>query len=230
MQALCDAGIFALGGVLVGASAFGVLGNLLGVHLPPRREPEDSIDIAFPAKMPAAPSVIEQLEMGLSPGLRFSQQRSCTLFADRGKQVHVNFFAPQLSSKLSPIRISTFAAFAQPTRYLELLLERVRPAAFVGKSSSLVTVPDPARFALHATMAARVCPAPHGRDAELRRASALLDVLAQDHPEALRCAREAIDAHSLGARELLREGLAELSVDLPQVAERLKCVWPSVSE
>ena len=157
LSALADAGVFKLGGVLVGTHAFLALGNLLGVRWDGASARTEDVDIgvarvlevAVPAVEADVPRAIESLEMGFLPVPGFSPKDASTSFKVRGRGLRVDLVTPGDRARTGrPVQVGRFHAAAAPVRYLELVLEETQPAAIVNGGGVLVTVPHPARFAI----------------------------------------------------------------------------------
>ncbi|HSO40567.1 MAG TPA: GSU2403 family nucleotidyltransferase fold protein, partial [Labilithrix sp.] len=157
LAALADAGVFKLGGVLVGTHAFLALGNLLGVRWDGASARTEDVDIgvarvlevAVPPADADVPRAIERLEMGFLPVPGFSPKDASTSFKVRGRGLRVDLVTPGDRARTGkPLHVGRFNAAAAPVRYLELALEDTQPAAVVNGGGVLVSVPHPARFAL----------------------------------------------------------------------------------
>lgn len=202
LQALADAAVFHLGGVLVGTHAFIALGNLLGVRWRGGGVRTDDIDlagdrrlaVAVPALNADVPKVLESLEMGFFPVPGLSARLPSTLFKVRGQALRVDLLTPQIGSRTSPVPIARFNAAAQPLPYLAYLLEEAQQAAVIAGGGILVNVPSPARFALHKLIVARSRTATQQtkRGKDLDQAAQIIEVLAQDRPGDLAAAWDVI--------------------------------------
>jgi len=194
VRALADAGVFRLGGILVGSYAFQVLGNLLGLQWPGAAWRTQEVDIAshlrvaVPSLEADVPKALESLRMGFIPVPRLDSRQSSTSFRVRGKALRVDLITPGGDEDLAPILIPRFHAAAAPVKYLSLLMHEAQPAAVVdGNSATLVMVPTPARFALHKLLVRQtrsVIQATKGSK-DLHQAALLLEALAEDRPQEL---------------------------------------------
>ena len=98
MKALADSGVFYLDGVLLGAQAFTVLGNLLGCALEHSALRTQDIDIGGMAAMSIAlpdlkadvPKALDGLEMGFIPVPPFNPKHPSTSFSIRGNPFRVD--------------------------------------------------------------------------------------------------------------------------------------------
>jgi hypothetical protein len=212
---LAEAGVFALGGVMVGTQALVVLGNSLGVSVRAPNTRIEELEIALPVKLPEL-APLARLERGFSLACGLSPRRSSTSFKVHGKGVRVELLVPGHDHESAAQAVPAFAALARPTPYLGLLLDKAEPAAVIGsRGAILVNTPEPARFALHRLLLPR-------SDDDVREAGALLELLAQQRPRDLRAARDALESHGAAARKLLRDGLRKLGASEPKLGRQLR--------
>lgn len=232
LAALADAGIFKLGGVLVGTQAFLVLGNLLGVRWEGAASRTEDVDVGATRQMEVAvpeleadlPRVLEALDMGFLPVPGFSPDAPSTSFKVRGKGLRVDLVTPARDGASGPVPIPRLKAAAAPVRYLELLLEAPQPAAVVAGVGILVNVPEPARFAVHKLLVAQDRPATFQAKAkkDVVQAAHLIDALAELRPGDLALARKAVAAKGKRWRAALARGLELLAKHAPRARERLE--------
>jgi hypothetical protein len=201
--ALANAGVFRLGGVLVGTHAFIVLGNVLGVRWSGGHDRTQDVDIgatrtlevAVPDLEADVPTALENLGMGFLPIPAFSPKHPSTSFSVRGKGLRVDLVTPAKGEPDGPIRIARFNAAAAPVRYLDYLIEDAQPAAVVDGGGILVQVPHPARFAIHKLLVAQDRPAAFQTKArkDLAQAATVIEALEELRPgdvkDALRVAQ-----------------------------------------
>ncbi|MCA8975100.1 MAG: nucleotidyltransferase domain-containing protein [Planctomycetes bacterium] len=194
IRGLTDAGLFSVGGVLVGSYAFQVLGDALGVEWPGAAWRTQDIDIAtqllvaVPAVEADVPKALESLQMGFVPVPQLDAKQPSTSFRVRGKPLRVDLITPGGERDLEPVFIPRFRAAAAPIKFLSLVMRESQPAAVVdGTTASLVVVPAPARFALHKLLVSQtrsvIQQTKGGKD--LHQAALLLEVLAEDRPDDL---------------------------------------------
>lgn len=220
LRALADAGIFRLGGMLVGTYAYVVLGNVLGVRWQGGTRTQD-IDIAARASLAVAirpleapaPSVLAGLDMGFLPVPGLDPTAPSTSFRVRGRELRVDFLTPASGSRRTrPVPITRLGVAATPLPLLDYLLEAPLATAAVNGGAIGVTVPDPARFALHKLAVAERRPVAHQTKARKDREQAitLLAWLDTERPGDLDLALAAV-----------REGHAALARDLRRAVRRL---------
>lgn len=232
LAALAAAGVFKLGGVLVGTHAYLALGNLLGVRWEGASARTEDVDIGVTRVLEVAvspidadvPQVLEGLEMGFIPVQGFSPRDASTSFKVRGRGLRVDLVTPEgRSSKGAPVPVGRFHAAAAPVRYLELVLEDAQPAAIVNGGGVLVTVPHPARLAVLKLLVAqdRMSAFQTKTDKDVAQAAQLMDALEELRPGDLAVAWRA--ARSRGKRwaSALERGRLLLKRRSPELATRL---------
>ena len=100
LGALADAGVFRLGGVLVGSYAFALVGNALGVDWPQVAWRTQDVDvaghlqIAAPSLQADVPGALESLQMGFLPVPQLDPRHATTSFKVRGQQLRVDLLTP----------------------------------------------------------------------------------------------------------------------------------------
>lgn len=194
LRALTDAGLFKAGATLVGAHAFLALGNLLGVVWPGRAAvtqdadiaPARSVELAVPGESMSVPDVLEGLQLGYQPIPRLNPKQPSTSFMFRNRQLRLDLLTPPHGKRTAPIPIPipALGAPAQIMRDLDYLLEAPQPAVLVGASVLRVTVPQPARYAIHKLLIREDRPVIENAKArkDLQQAAQLLRLLLADRP------------------------------------------------
>lgn len=217
---LAEAGVFRLGGVLVGTQALSVYGNVLGVRFEQqalRTEDSDvaqerAIGIAL-AEETAAADVAHALtdsKMGFFPVPDLDPGRPSPSFKIRGRELRVDFLTPLHGpDSTEPRFLPSLGVSAFPLRFLDYLLER--PVQAVVVAGVLVNVPDPARFAFHKLWLASRRPVAEQTKAhkDRRQAAGMLEVLLEDRPGDLKPAWEALELRP-SAAEIVRIETAKL--------------------
>lgn len=220
IQALGEAGVFRLGGVLVGTQAFLALGNVLGARFAGRHLRTEDVDIAHdprlavalgstdsPVNVPGAPTRVNPRFFGV-PGL--DPRQPSASYKVRGRDLRVDFVTPHRHrSSVAPVELRRFGVAAQPLEFLGYLIEETIQAAVLYDSGVLVNVPQPARFALHKVWLASRRPAAMQARArkDLAQAGALFQVLVEDRPRDLKRAWESIGERR---RDQVLQGLGRL--------------------
>lgn len=219
LEALADAAVFHLGGVLVGTHAFVALGNLLGVRWRGGGTRTEDIDIAgertlaivVPHLTADVPKVLDSLEMGFFPVPGLSPREPSTSFKVRNRPLRLDVLTPQVGRRTVPVPIPRFHTAALPLPHLDYLTEEPQPAALIAGSGILVNVPPPARFAVHklAVSRSRTATQHTKADKDLDHAAQIIAVLAADRPGDLALAWESA-ARRTALATAARRGLAAL--------------------
>ena len=218
LAALADAGVFTLGGVLVGTHAFVAIANLLGVRWDGGAARTEDVDIAAERVLEVAvpelrsdvPAALEGLQMGFLPVPGFSPDAASTSFKVRGQALRLDLVTPAKNDGRStkPVPIPRLNAAAAPVRFLDYLLEDVQPAAILNGGGVLVTVPHPARFAIHKLLVAQDPPV--AMQAKSRKdvvqAASVIEALEELRPGDVRAAATAARAKGKGWKAALERG------------------------
>jgi hypothetical protein len=199
LSALAEAGVFRLGGVLVGTQAFLAYANMLGIRFDARylrtqdldvaHDPRLEVALGMPAEradVPAALAAADQAFFGV-PGL--DPRQPSTSFKVRGRDLRVDFLTPRSrGASEEPVPLPRFGVAAQPLPFLGYLLDDTEQAVVLYRSGVLVTVPTPARFALYKLWLADQRPVTEQAKVrkDLLQAEALLEVLLEDRRGDLR--------------------------------------------
>jgi hypothetical protein len=223
LKAFADAGVFEAGAVLVGTHAFGVIGNLLGMRLTGASLRTDDLDLAAVSLLAASGGVadaegaLERLEMGFLPVPGLDSRQPSTSFKVRGESLRVDFLTPGKPG--APVALPRLGACAQPLPFLDYLIENPEKAAVLDAGGVLVSVPVPARFALHKLLVAPERPVSQQSKAgkDLAQAAQLIEALAEARPGDLRLAYEALSARGWKAR--LSRGAKLLAASHPHAAK-----------
>lgn len=235
LRLLAEAGVFRLGGVLVGTQAFTAYGNLLGVRFEAASVRTEDIDIAQergiavaldPDAVPAdVEAVLRQADARFFAVPALDPRRPSTSFSLRGRDLRVDLLTPQRGQDTAPVTLPHLRAAAQPLPFLGFLLGDTQPAVVLEGSGVLVNVPEPARFLLHKLWLAGERPSAFQAKArkDLRQAAQLLEVLHADRPADLLRAWDRLEpkrrrAVLAAARRLEPEAQGRLADLLP--AER----------
>ena len=210
MAALAGAGVFRLGGTVVGTHAFRLYEGELNLRLSLEETAQtDDIDIASFERLSlaledaAAPPVAEVLaEFDFAPVPSLEPGRTWRWRQTQG-QALVEFLTPAFGEE--GLRdLPALGVQAQALRHLNWLIAEPIPAAIAYRSGVLVQVPRPERFAVHKLIVAERRAGTARLKAAKDRAQAawLIAALARDRPEDLAEALE--DARAQGPRWLTR--------------------------
>jgi hypothetical protein len=156
---LADYGFFRAGGVLIGTHAFLAYGNMLGLHWGDSSQTHD-IDFAHAGKRVslALPSTIEvkthnaieSLEMGFLPVSGLSGKSGATYLNPREPEFRLDFLTVPHRKGEEVFMHPQLNVPLQPLKFMEFSLENVQQAVLFSPAGAvLVTVPHPARYALH---------------------------------------------------------------------------------
>jgi hypothetical protein len=200
LAALFNAGLFRQGALLVGTHAFGALLNMLGVRQPANYYTED-VDIArYGTIQLAVGSRTTFIDMLRTTGLDFVEvpeldvRRPSTSYRARGTPLRVDLLVPG-DTRYRSVRIPELNAHATALPYLGYLLDQPTRGVVLGRDHVIpVALPNAARFAVHKAVVAtlRAGTVPIKRDKDLRQAAVLMETLAEDYPDDLRAAAEAL--------------------------------------
>ena len=231
ISGLASAGIFQMGGVLVGTHAFLSLGNVLGVRWESGIRTED-IDIAARPVLEVAiaqteadlPATLESLNMGFLPVPGLDPRKPETSFKVRGKTLRVDLLTPAIGRRgASPVRIPRFKASAQPLEFLDYVMESPVSTPLINGGATMVRVPDPARFALHKLVVSVdrniAFQTKAGKDRQ--QAGEMIEVLMADRPGDIELAVEAVNRQPAGWRKKLRDGLGRLPAKLADAKRKI---------
>jgi hypothetical protein len=207
LHALEAAGIFRLGGVLVGTHAFLALGTMLGVRWDEASRTQDidvaarrTFEVAVDPRPMDVPSTLEALAMGFLPVPGLDPRMPSTAFKVRGQTLKVDLLTPEVPKHTGPVPIPRFRAAAEPLPFLDFILRETAEACVIDGTATLVRVPDPARFALHKFAVADRRPVSEQAKAVKDRiqAARIIEVLDSDRPGDLDRALDALAAHGGG--------------------------------
>jgi hypothetical protein len=201
LAAMAAAGVFRLGGTIVGTHAFRLYEGELGLRL--RLD-----DTALTADLDIAS--FERLSLALDDQTAPPVTEVLRDFAFDPVPALDN--APAFGEE-GPRPLAALGVTAQALRHLNYLIADPIPAAVLYRSGVLVQIPRPERFAIHKLIVAQ---RRQGRDRvkapkDLAQAALLIEALAQDRPDDLRDAHQ--DALSRGPK--WRERIAASMERLP---------------
>lgn len=229
LLAFSRAGVFRLGGTLVGTTAYGLYQGDLGVRM-------DFEELALTGDIDPASfqrlSVVLEDKVEENPGqilrlLRFDPvpgigDRQVWRWRQSRSEAMVEFLTPAFGDeRVKPL--PALGVSAQALNYLNYLIADPIHAVTLYRSGVLVQVPRPERFAIHKLIvAARRQGGPDRLKARKDRAQAefLVAVLSEDRPDELAEAYE--DALSRGPR--WRDRINSSLKRMPETAERLSAL------
>lgn len=228
LEAMAQAGVFLMGGVLVGSHAFGLLGNALGTRWDKGTTRTADVDLAHDnrifAAVPNPPRSIDEIleDTGLGffavPALR--NDAPSTGFKVRGRELSVSLLTPMRGrTETKPRRIAALGAMAEPLRFLEYILEDTQQVVVPVRQGFLVSVPSAARFALHKLVVSQRREAAFATKArkDVAQAEQVLAFLEAERPGELRLALDAARVMPKRFRALLLEAAGQLREELHEV-------------
>lgn len=157
---LAEEGFFRAGGALIGTHAFLAGGNMLGVRWAVGERTQDidfahagkSVTVALPtnAKL-ALGDVIDSLAMGFVPARSLDGLTGGTWVHPQDSTFRLDFLTPAGRGGEKLTRVEAFNAEFQALHFMEFSLEDMAQAALFARTGipCLVTIPNPARFAVH---------------------------------------------------------------------------------
>lgn len=232
LEALEQAGVFAVGGCVIGSHAFALMGNMLGVKWEQSSLRTQDVDIAHDYEIyVSVPDVDIDIEATLAatdkaffaiPAL--NPKHPSTGFKVRGSDLSVSLLTPLRGKPDSaPRRIPSLNAMAEPVRFLDYILVDPQPAAVPVRQGVLVNVPTPARFALHKLVVSQRRPAAFAEKSrkDIAQAGAVLDVLLEDRPGDILLAYDAARAMPPKFLAQLGRGVARLDEPIRERFEAL---------
>ena len=245
IRRLNEVGFFRAGGVLVGTHAFLTYGNALGVSWGDLARTQDldfahagnHIELALPGSLKVeTKSVVESLEAGFlpTPGFR-PWEKTATFVSKSDKALKIDFLTPLVGRNEEVFEHEQLGVNLQPLRFMEFILEDVSQAAVISAvGACVVTVPDPARFALHKILVhvERRQGSPEKAAKDLAQAAALIEVIGADQMDRLEALWTGIYQRGPGWRERARKGalaLRKLAPGLPAI-EMMSAVHASSTQ
>jgi hypothetical protein len=159
IQRLAEYGFFKAGGVLVGTHAFLAYGNMLGVRWGDTSRTQDvdfahagkSLAIALPGNFEVnTDAAVKSLGMGLLPISGLTSKAGASYLNPREPEFRLDFLTTLHRGGDEPFVHPQLGVTLQPLKFMEFSLEDVQQAVlFSGDQAVVVSVPHPARYALH---------------------------------------------------------------------------------
>lgn len=229
LLAFSRAGVFRLGGTLVGTSAYSLYQGELGVRMDHEELSQtgdidlasfERLSVALEDKVDENPDeILKSLKFDPVPGVN---DRQVWRWRQSHSEAMVEFLTPAFGDEtVKPLPALGVSALA--LNYLNFLIADPIQAVALYRAGVLIQVPRPERFAIHKLIVAdRRKGGPNQLKARKDRAQAefLIGVLAEDRPNELLEAYE--DALSQGPR--WRERIEASLKRMPETAERLSAL------
>lgn len=227
LSAMATAGVFRLGGTIVGTNAFRFYEGILGVRLGfDQMAQTGDIDIASferlslaleDAVSPPLQKILGEFEFDEVPALR---SEGVWRWRQTRNDLLVEFLTPSFEETEGTRPLAALGTYAKALHHLNYLIAEPIPAVALYRSGILVQVPRPERFAIHKLIVAdRRRDGPDSLKAvkDRMQAAFLIEVLAEDRPDELAEAYE--DAKAVGPR--WRERIRSSLERMPEARNRL---------
>lgn len=227
IAAMARAGVFRLGGTLVGTQAFRLYEGELGVRIGlDQSAVTDDIDIASFERLSIA--LGDRVDPSLGDGfsqLKFEAMPSLEAgkvwrWRQTDRRTLVEFLTPSFSEDEGVRDLPALGVSAQSLHFLNFLIAEPLQTPLLYRAGVLVQVPRPERYAIHKLIVAdRRRNGPDELKARKDRAQAafLIEVLCEDRPDDLADAY----ATALASGPAWRSRLSATLERMPRVAERL---------
>ena len=228
LTAMARAGVFRLGGMIVGTHAFrhykGVLGVRVGADQAART---NDIDIA--SFEPLSVAVQDQVDPAMADvfsGLEFEplpsvDERKVWRWRQTRQQTLVEFLTPSLDDEQGLRDLPALGVSAQSLHFLNYLIAEPLTVPLLYRSGALIQVPRPERFAIHKLI---VSERRRGFDAlqkaqkDRSQAAFLIRVLSEEDPHALAAAH----GDALAKGPAWRDAITAALMRLPETAKQLQ--------
>ncbi|MDF1485411.1 nucleotidyltransferase domain-containing protein [Ramlibacter sp. H39-3-26] len=236
VRRLAEYGFFRAGGVLIGTHAFIAIGNMLGLRWRAADRTTDvdfahagkNISVALPANVQIdVHGALASFEQGFIPLVQLGGDAGASYRRSGDAEFQLDFLtSPRLTDGGSdidkPVRISNLNVALQPLRFMEFSLEQVEPAVLMDRNgaSAMVTVPAPARYAVHKLLVVgeRAGALRTKAHKDVQQAAALIEHMLQAQPDALHAAWQDALARGPDWRRRAEEGRAALQRAFPAIA------------
>lgn len=208
LTAMARAGVFRLGGTIVGTHAFRHYEGELGIAFPLDQAAQtDDLDIAQFERLSLAlddhvdeplPNLFRDLDFAPVPTL---DSRAVWRWRQSNAETLIEFLTPSFRPEEDIRDLPALGVSAQSLHYLNYLIAEPIKAAALYRSGILIQIPRPERFAIHKLIVAdrrRGGPDQIKSRKDRAQAAFLIRTLSEDRPDDLREAYE--DARSRGPR------------------------------
>lgn len=215
--ALSEAGFFEQGGMIGGTHAFRCYPLMLGYKPTADHSYTEDIDLMIPRRLaviaPQETGLIKKLvKLGLKiePLGGVSDKKPLSWLVD--DRLTLDILAPVQRGGALTAEIKEFGLVAQSLKYLEYSLKSPVKAVSLYRAGVLLTVPKPARFAIHKLIVAmlREGNTLGKSQKDLRQAEWLIQILSKDQPFELFEAWEDVVARGPSWKKLAFAGLSKI--------------------
>jgi hypothetical protein len=218
VDALAQAGVFRLRGVLVGTVAYQTFSPMLGTRLPQSILQTGDVDVAqfqnvsvaVEEQIPPVLDLLKVVDETFRP-IPHIHQKNVTTYAAKGG-LRVDFLTPNEGKDTdAPQHLRAFQTDAEPLRFLDFLIYDPEPAVLLHDAGIYVLVPSPQRYAVHKLIVSRRRQKDAAKqDKDIKQSAALLDLLNEKRPYELKSAWQEAYARGPTWRRLLVEGLSQI--------------------
>jgi hypothetical protein len=218
VAALARAGIFRLRGVLVGTVAYQTYPAALATRLPHAALQTGDVDIAqfknvsvaVGDRTPPMIDILKEVDGTFRPVPHTTGQRVANYVAKNG--FRVEFLTPNEGPETDELQpLPAFQTDAQPLRFLDFLIHEPEQSVVLHDAGVCVQVPSPERFSIHKLIISRRRRGAAKQEKDIQQAEALLEALLEKRPRELRQVWEEAYGRGERWRELLAEGVAQLT-------------------
>ena len=212
LRALAQAGVFRLGGVLVGTHAYRLYDLELGARVSSKTTAITAdVDLASFEKLslalddhaePELPEVLSAL--GLSPVSSLDRNKP-TRWRMTNSDFVVDFLSPSFDEKEGAQKLEALGVWSQGLHFLNFLIRDPIPAVALYREGVLVQIPRPERFAIHKLIVAsrRSGPGRSKAEKDLEQARSLALTLADARPHELGAAYSEALEHGAAWRKAI---------------------------
>ena len=230
-------GYFKAGGVLIGTHAYACYGNMLGVRWASSDQTQDvdfaysgrSIALAMPTNVQAnIHDAITSLEMGFLPASKANGLVGGSYVNPDQPDFRLDFITTTGRDQADLINFPTLNVAMIPLQFMEYSLEDIRQVPLLSDEGAvLVSVPSPARYAMHKLIVAGLRDGAYRTKAtkDLRQSASLISFLAKYQPDELMDAWTDLNQRGKGWRARFEKGEGMLLNEFPEIKDSL--IWQS---
>jgi hypothetical protein len=230
LMAMSRAGVFRLGGTVVGTQAFRQYEGVLGVRIGADQAAQtNDIDIASFERLslalqdqvdPALADVFKSLDFSAAPSL---DQRRVWRWRQTHRQTMVEFLTPSFKDDEALRDLPALGVSAQSLHFLNYLIAEPLTVPLLYRDGALIQIPRPERYAIHKLIVSeRRRKGDDGLKARKDRAQAafLINVLSEEDPYALTEAYQTAISKGAAWREAIERALSKL----PETAGKIQAL------
>jgi hypothetical protein len=230
LMAMSRAGVFRLGGTVVGTQAFRQYEGVLGVRISADQAAQtNDIDIASFERLslalqdqvdPALADVFKNLDFSAAPSL---DQHRVWRWRQTHRQTMVEFLTPSFKDDEGLRDLPALGVSAQSLHFLNYLIAEPLTVPLLYRDGALIQIPRPERYAIHKLIVSER--RRKGDDAlkarkDRAQAAFLINVLSEEDPYALTEAYQTAISKGAAWREAIESALSKL----PETTEKLQAL------